>query len=197
MEKNSTGIISAEISDAIALHQNISRNQEILDSIDFSVTLIVKALQQGKKILLAGNGGSAADAQHIAGEFVSKFNYDRPGLAAFALTVDTSVITAIGNDYGYEKLFQRQLQAVAQSGDIFWCYSTSGKSKNILSAISEAKKLGLITIGFTGADGFISPYVTDITFKVPSKSTPRIQECHLLLGHIICGQVESEIFPND
>ncbi|WP_425291349.1 SIS domain-containing protein [Cupriavidus necator] len=156
---------------------------------------ICDALRDGKKVLLAGNGGSAADAQHIAGEFVSRFNYDRPGLCAFALTVDSSVMTAIGNDYGYEKLFARQVQAVGARGDIFWAYSTSGKSLNVLLAMEEARKAGLFVIGFTGQRGWVKPELCDLSIEIPSTETPKIQEGHLLLGHIICGLVEAAIFP--
>jgi D-sedoheptulose 7-phosphate isomerase len=154
----------------------------------------VKSLQNGGKVLLAGNGGSAADAQHIAGELVSRFMFDRPGLASMALTTDTSILTAIGNDYGYEKLFERQVQANGKAGDIFIGYSTSGKSPNILKAFEAARKAGLVTIGLTGNRGGPMLELCDHLLAVPSDCTPKIQEGHLVLGHIICGIIEEKIF---
>ncbi|MBP9788880.1 MAG: D-sedoheptulose 7-phosphate isomerase, partial [Acinetobacter sp.] len=154
----------------------------------------IHCLQHDGKILLAGNGGSAADAQHIAGEFVSRFAFDRPGLPAIALTTDTSIITAIGNDYGYEKLFTRQIQALGRKGDIFIGYSTSGKSPNILRAFEEAKSRGLVCVGFTGSRGGPMQDICDYLLEVPSIDTPKIQEGHLVLGHILCGLIESAIF---
>lgn len=154
----------------------------------------VKCLKNGGKILLAGNGGSAADAQHIAGELVSRFAFDRPGLAAVALTTDTSIMTAIGNDYGYEKLFERQLQAIGRSGDVFLAYSTSGSSPNIVAAIKEAKKNGLVCIGLTGNRNGEMVAHCDYVFAVPSSITPKIQEGHLIIGHTLCGIIEEKIF---
>jgi D-sedoheptulose 7-phosphate isomerase len=154
----------------------------------------VTSLQNGGKVLLAGNGGSAADAQHIAGELVSRFMFDRPGLASMALTTDTSILTAIGNDYGYEKLFERQVQANGNAGDIFIGYSTSGKSPNILKAFEAARKAGLVTIGLTGNRGGPMLELCDHLLAVPSDCTPKIQEGHLVLGHIICGLIEEAIF---
>lgn len=158
----------------------------------------ITSLQNGGRILLAGNGGSAADAQHIAGEFVSRFMFDRPGLPAIALTTDTSILTAIGNDYGYEKLFSRQVQAHGNKGDVFIGYSTSGKSPNILLAFQEARARGLICIGLTGNRGGPMRELCDHLLEVPSPDTPKVQEGHLVLGHTICGLVESAIFtaPN-
>jgi D-sedoheptulose 7-phosphate isomerase len=151
-------------------------------------------LQAGGKILLAGNGGSAADAQHIAGEFVSRFAFDRPGLPATALTVDTSILTAIGNDYGYEHLFARQVQAQGQKGDVLIGYSTSGKSPNVLRAFEAARAKGLICVGLTGNRGGPMRELCDHLLEVPSSDTPKIQEGHLVLGHILCGLVENAIF---
>ncbi|MCX7218015.1 MAG: D-sedoheptulose 7-phosphate isomerase [Burkholderiales bacterium] len=154
----------------------------------------ITCLQNGGKILLAGNGGSAADAQHIAGEFVSRFAFDRPGLPAIALTTDSSILTAIGNDYGYEKLFTRQIQALGNKGDVFIGYSTSGKSPNILRAFEEARERGLICIGLTGNRGGPMRELCDHILEIPSGDTPKVQEGHLVLGHIICGLVENAIF---
>ncbi len=147
-----------------------------------------------EKVLLVGNGGSAADAQHIAGEFVSRFAFDRPGLPAMALTTDTSIITAIGNDYGYEKLFARQVQAHGQKGDVFIGYSTSGKSPNVLFAIEEARSRGGGGIGLTGNCGGPMHHLCDHLLEVPTADTPKIQEGHLVLGHILCGLVERALF---
>jgi D-sedoheptulose 7-phosphate isomerase len=153
------------------------------------------ALRAGKKLLLAGNGGSAADAQHLAAEFVSRFAYDRPGLPAFALTTDTSVLTAVGNDYGYERVFARQVEAVAQAGDVFFGLSTSGRSPNVLAALSTARARRLVTVGFTGAAGAEMAPLCDFLLRIPSGETPKIQEGHITLGHILCALVEREMFP--
>lgn len=187
--------INQEIDKAISTFTSIRSNEALLSKVEVCVKEICLALKNKNKILLAGNGGSAADAQHIAGEFVSRFNYDRPGLSAFALTVDTSILTAIGNDYGYENLFARQIQATSQPGDVFWAYSTSGKSPNIITAMKTAKQLGLKVIGFTGKNGWAQPELCDFSIEIPSSETPKVQEGHLLLGHIICGLVELEMFP--
>lgn len=195
MENRLRTFINAEIEKSINAFTSIRNNEALLSTAETCVEEICSALNNKNKVLLAGNGGSAADAQHIAGEFVSRFNYDRPGLAAFALTVDTSILTAIGNDYGYDKLFARQIQATSQPGDIFWAYSTSGKSANIIAAMKTAKELGLKVIGFTGKNGWIHPELCDFSIEIPSTETPKIQEGHLLLGHIICGLVELKMFP--
>ena len=154
----------------------------------------IECLNSDGKILLAGNGGSAADSQHIAGEFVSRFAFDRPGLAAVALTTDTSILTAIGNDYGYEMLFARQIQALGNLGDIFIGYSTSGQSPNIIKAMREARSKGITTVGLMGNRGGELLDLCDFSLEVPSSDTPKIQEGHLILGHIICGLVENAIF---
>jgi D-sedoheptulose 7-phosphate isomerase len=144
--------------------------------------------------LFAGNGGSAADAQHWAGELVGRFHFNRPGLPAMALTTDTSILTACGNDYGYDYVFARQLEALAVEGDIFFAISTSGNSKNILRAVATAREKGLKVIGFTGLSGGALPALCDICFRPPSDDTPKIQEGHELLGHLICGLIERELF---
>lgn len=156
---------------------------------------IEATLRANGKVLLAGNGGSAADAQHIAGEFVSRFNYDRPGLSAIAMTTDTSILTAIGNDYGYDKLFSRQIQALGHKGDVFIAISTSGNSKNILAAIEEAKRVGLYIVGLTGQAGGAMRNLCDVCLCMPSPETPKIQEGHITVSHIICGLVEMLMFP--
>lgn len=191
--------VTNEIEKTIAVLTALNNSHHVIEQVEALAQQVTKALRAGNKILLAGNGGSAADAQHIAGEFVSRFNFDRPGLAAFALTVDTSVMTAIGNDYGYEKLFARQLEAVGRPGDIFWAYSTSGRSPNILRALDVAKERGLFSVGFTGSHPEGAAEMrsrTDLCIEIPSTSTPKIQEGHLVCGHIVCGIVEENIFAS-
>jgi len=166
----------------------------LLARVEAAAESCITALNNSGKILLAGNGGSAADAQHIAGEFVGRFAFDRPGLPAIALTTDTSILTAIGNDYGYNMLFARQVQAHARKGDIFICYSTSGQSLSVIFALQEAKKRGVVCIGMTGNRGGPMQALCDHYLDVPSAETPTIQEGHAVLGHIICGLVERAIF---
>ena len=186
--------IKAQIASSIATKEALLNDEAQINIIKQAAQLVVDAYKAGNKTLLAGNGGSAADAQHIAGEFVSRFYFDRPGLSSIALTTDTSVITAIGNDYGYEKLFSRQVQAIGSAGDVFIGISTSGNSPNIIAALLECKTKGIKTIGFTGSAGGKMDDLCDICIKVPSTETPRIQEVHILIGHIICYIVEEEIF---
>ncbi len=169
-------------------------DETLLAAAEAAAMACVRSLQAGGKVLLAGNGGSAADAQHIAGELVSRFAFDRPGLPAVALTTDSSILTAIGNDYGYEKLFSRQVQAQGKPGDVFIGYSTSGKSPNILNAFETARQSGLVTVGLAGNRGGPMESLCDHLLAVPSASTPKIQEGHLVLGHILCGIIEQEIF---
>jgi D-sedoheptulose 7-phosphate isomerase len=166
----------------------------LLERVEAAAESCIAALNNSGKILLAGNGGSAADAQHIAGEFVGRFAFDRPSLPAIALTTDTSILTAIGNDYGYDMIFARQLQAHARKGDSFICYSTSGQSPSIICALQEAKKIGVKCIGMTGNQGGPMEELCDHYLNVPSSETPTIQEGHAVLGHIICGLVERAIF---
>lgn len=177
--------------------ERIASDEGITDLVEQIATRCSAALRAGKKILFAGNGGSAADAQHLAGELVSRLNFDRPGLAAFALTTDTSVLTAIGNDYGYERLFARQLNAVGAAGDVFFGISTSGRSPNILRALEEGRRKNLITVGLTGQISTDMQPLCDYCIAVPSTETPKIQEGHIILGHIICGLIEREMFGGD
>jgi D-sedoheptulose 7-phosphate isomerase len=155
----------------------------------------IAALRNGNKILFAGNGGSAADAQHLAGELVSRFNYDRPGLPAFSLSTDTSVLTAIGNDYGYERLFARQIEAVGNAGDVFIGISTSGRSPNILNALRTARGKGLVTVGLTGRLSGDMPALCDHCLHAPSDLTTCVQEGHICIGHTICYLIEQQLFP--
>jgi len=162
--------------------------------VDQVVSAIVSCYKQGGKVLIFGNGGSAADAQHFAGELVSRFYFDRPGLAAFALTTDTSVLTAIGNDYGYENVFSRQIEANAKAGDLVIGISTSGNSPNVLKALEAAQAIGAVTVGLTGQNGGKMKNACKLCICVPSNSTPRIQECHLVIEHAICAAVEEQMF---
>jgi len=159
------------------------------------VEVTASAIANGRKLLLAGNGGSAADAQHLAGEIVSRMNYDRAPAAALALTTDSSVLTAIGNDYGYDRLFERQILGVGCPGDVFIAISTSGRSPNILRAMDAARESGIFTVGFTGRSGGEMASRCDLCLRAPSDSTPLIQQIHITAGHIICGLVEERLFP--
>ena len=169
-------------------------DKKLVAMIETVTTEFIKAFNNCNKIIFAGNGGSAADAQHLAAEFVSRFEYDRPGLPSISLSTDTSMITAIGNDYGYENLFLRQLQAQSRPGDIFVGITTSGNSKNIVAAMKECRGLGVKSVALCGAGGVVHE-LADHVLAVPSTHTPRIQESHILIGHIICGLVEETIFP--
>jgi D-sedoheptulose 7-phosphate isomerase len=184
----------SELDKTIATIEAIRSDETIVDLINAAADKITEAFRRGNKLLLAGNGGSAADAQHIAGEFVSRFLFDRPGLPAIALTTDTSILTAIGNDYGYERLFARQVQALAREGDVLVAYSTSGRSANILHALEVAREMSVTTIGFTGNRGGPMQQLSDYYLAVPSAETPKIQEGHLVIGHIVCGLVEAAMF---
>ena len=186
--------IKQYIQDSLDTKSKILNDENILTTIQKIADEIVEAYKKDKKVLTAGNGGSAGDAQHIAGELVSKFFFDRPGLTAFSLATDTSILTAIGNDYGYEKSFSRQIQANAKEGDIFIGISTSGNSKNIVLALEEAKKKGVTTVGFVGSKECEMDKYCDYIIHVPSASTPTIQESHIMIGHIICALVEEAIF---
>ncbi len=188
-------IIETWLDESINVKQRMLTNADLISKVEVVARKCVDACLAGNKVLLAGNGGSAADAQHLAGEFVSRFNYDRPGLAALALTVDTSVLTAIGNDYGYEHLFARQIQAFARSGDVFIGLSTSGNSPNVIAALEQARSMNVFTVGMTGETGGGMRDLCDVCLCVPCTETPRIQESHITLGHIICGLVEHIIFP--
>jgi D-sedoheptulose 7-phosphate isomerase len=186
--------IEVEIDKAILLYQAIRSNEELIGQIEQSARMMEASIRAGGKILIAGNGGSAADAQHIAGEFVSRFHFDRPGLPAIALTTDTSILTAIGNDYGYERVFSRQVEALGRSGDVLLVISTSGNSKNILMAIEAATKSGVKVIGLTGNGGGKMKDACDLCLRMPSDETPKVQEGHILVSHIMCGLVESQMF---
>ncbi len=182
---------------SIATKQSLLRSPEVVLTVARVSEILANALKQGNKALLFGNGGSAADAQHIAAELVGRFAFDRPALPALALSVNSSCVTAIGNDYGFDRVFSRQLEALARPGDIAIAISTSGNSTNVLHAMSIARKIGLKTIGLTGRSGGNLRNAVDYCICVPSNETPRIQECHILVGHIISELVEREIFHEE
>jgi D-sedoheptulose 7-phosphate isomerase len=189
-------IIIHQITRSIEVKNLLLSDSGLIQKIEEAAEIITSAYRNGNKTLLAGNGGSAADAQHIAGEFVSRFYFDRPGIPSIALTTDTSIITAIGNDYGYDKLFARQIQAQGVAGDVFIGISTSGSSLNVVEALKTAKEKGIFTVGLTGEKRGAMDEFCDINIKIPSSETPRIQECHILTGHIICCIVEENLFAH-
>jgi len=187
---NSQGEITKQLEDNIALQRYLQGQAKALTTI---AELLIQAFRKGKKVFLFGNGGSAADAQHIACELSGKFYRNRDPLPAIALTTNTSSLTAIGNDYGYEEVFARQVKGLVREGDIVIGISTSGNSPNVLRAIEEAKRLGVTTIAFTGQGGRLRE-LAEYVLSVPSKDTPRIQEAHITAGHIICYLVEEALF---
>lgn len=186
--------VKEEIAQSIATKQAILDNEEILAKIEKAAQIMTDAYKNGHSALLAGNGGSAADAQHLAGELVNKFYFDRPGIPAHSLSTDTSVMTAIGNDIGYKYLFSRQIQAQGSKGDVFIGISTSGNSENIVEALKMCREKGITSIGLTGNKPCQMDDLADLCIKVPSDCTPRIQESHILIGHIICAIVEENLF---
>ncbi len=181
---------------SIETKKKILNDPLFLNEIEQVAVTCVDALQRGNKILFCGNGGSAADAQHLAAELSGRFYYDRPPLDAEALNVNMSYITAVGNDYGYDAVFARALQAKGKKGDVLIAISTSGNSKNVVSAVEVAREKGLVTVGMTGSKGGILSRICEFLLKVPSEDTPRIQESHIFIGHAICEIIEAEIFPN-
>jgi len=187
--------VRAILAESEAVHSLMASSEELVSSIAETALVCCTALRSGKKILFAGNGGSAADAQHLAAELVNRFNHERPALAAIALSTDTSVITSIGNDSGFESLFSRQIEALGSSGDILVLLSTSGNSPNILKAAKAAAERGVVIAGFTGNSENRLAELCDIVVKIPSDCTPRIQEGHILAGHILCDLIEAEMYP--
>jgi len=174
-------------------HLKVAKNMSTLTSqVEIAAQLCIDGLQNGGKILIFGNGGSAADAQHIAAELVGRYKVDRKGLPAIALTTDTSALTSIGNDYGYDRVFDRQVEALANEGDVAIGISTGGSSSNVISGLKTAKELGCKLIGFSGRDGGEMNTLCDINLVVPAKDTPRIQEMHIVIGHTICHLIDLE-----
>ena len=193
MKEKITGIINA----SITVKQQVLEDELLLQTINNCIHKIVTAFKNGNKVLFCGNGGSAADAQHLAAEFSGRFYTDRKALPAEALHCNTSYLTAVGNDYSFDVIYSRLIDGIGQHGDVLIGLSTSGNSKNIIKAFEKAKEKGLITIGFTGMTGGQLKPISDYLINIPSTDTPRIQESHILIGHIICQLVEERIFtPN-
>ena len=182
--------VATEIEESISVHKELMNS---VNAIESAAKMLLKAYGKGRKMVIFGNGGSAADAQHIAAELVGRFKMERKALPALALTVNTSILTAISNDYSYDMAFARQVEASCVEGDVAIGISTSGKSRNVIKALETARGMGVGTIGMTGRNGFPDG-VADLQIRVPSTSTQRIQECHILIGHILSGLVESGLF---
>jgi D-sedoheptulose 7-phosphate isomerase len=187
-------IIDNELKEAVVVKQALANSPAVIAAIQQAAQMCVAAYEGGHKILIAGNGGSAADAQHMAAELSGRFNFDRPGIPAIALTSNTSAVTAIANDYGYDRVFSRQVQAYGQPGDVFVGISTSGNSTNIVTAIDQCKTMGIETIGLTGALGGKMLAACDVCIQIPSERTARVQECHILIVHMLCAVVEESLF---
>ncbi len=185
-------MIEAAIKDSVGTKEIVLKDQ--VGEIEKAATVILESLKKGGKLLIFGNGGSAADSQHIAAELVGRFKIERKALPAIALTTDTSALTAIANDYGYDAVFSRQLEALASKGDVALGISTSGNSKNVIEAFRKARSLGLKTIALAGGDGGKIKKEADISIIVASKDTPRVQESHIMIGHILCALIEHNIF---
>lgn len=187
-------LVADRIRESIAVKQVFLESADSLAMVTEAAGVLIECLHKRGKVFFFGNGGSAADAQHLAAELAGRYLLERPGLPGIALTTNTSCLTAIGNDYGYDLVFARQLQALASTGDVAIGISTSGKAENVLRAVTTAKEKGLITIGMTGFDGGRLKPLVDYCFCVPSNQTARIQEVHVLIGHILCEIVEEAIF---
>jgi D-sedoheptulose 7-phosphate isomerase len=188
--------VARSIEASIAVKRLLLGQADVVTVIARVSEVVTDAIRKGNKVFLFGNGGSAADAQHIAAEIVGRFAFDRAPLPAISLTNNSSSITAIANDYGFDQIFSRQIEGLGRAGDVAIGISTSGQSPNIIRAISAAKKIGLHTVGLTGSDGKDLKNAADYCIRVPSTETPRIQECHILIGHIIAELVEATIFPD-
>ena len=188
-------MISDSIKDSIAVKERVLSDEDLLQRIQAAVNMLVESLRNGGRIHFCGNGGSAADAQHLAAELSGRFAFDRPPLNAEALHCNTSYLTAAANDYGYESVFARLLEGTAKPGDVLVGISTSGNSRNILNVFDMARRMDVRTIALTGETGGQLRRCADILLNVPSSSTPRIQECHILIGHILCEGVENTLFP--
>jgi len=187
--------IRSRVAASIELKTALLSNMHILNGVEHIVNEIIRTYENGGKVLWCGNGGSAADAQHLAAELSGRFYYDRPPLNSEALHVNTSYITAVANDYSYDVIYSRLIQALGNSGDVLIGLTTSGNSRNVIQAMESAKEKGMIRIGFTGETGGKLKDHVDILINIPSTDTPRIQECHMLLGHTICELVEMKRFP--
>ncbi|APT76070.1 phosphoheptose isomerase [Marinitoga sp. 1137] len=190
-------LIKERIKQSVEIKNKILENEKLLKKIESASKIIIDAIKKGNKVIFCGNGGSAADAQHLAAELMGKFYLNRKPMPAISLTVNTSVLTAIGNDFGYDEVFVRQLEGIAKNGDIIVGISTSGNSKNIIKAFKYAKENNIKIIAFTGETGGKIKEYADILINIPSNDTPRIQESHITIGHIICEIVEKEIFGEE
>jgi D-sedoheptulose 7-phosphate isomerase len=195
MDDRSGAFVRDEIAKTAAALAALAAADGTIAMVGRIADLCVAAIRRGNKVLFAGNGGSAADAQHLAAELVGKLAYDRPGLPAMSLTTDTSILTAVGNDYGYELVFSRQVDAIGVAGDVLIGISTSGRSRNLVTAFTAARAKGITTIAMTGATGGDMKGLADICLCIPSSETQKIQEGHIVLGHIFCGLIERQMFP--
>ncbi len=193
---NHFSTIIKNIQDALSIKQQLLTDEHLHLTISQIANLIIDCYRKKGKVLFCGNGGSAADAQHLASELSGKYYFDRPPLFAEALHVNTSNLTAVANDYSFAEVYSRLVESMGRPGDVLIGLSTSGNSPNVINAIKQAKKIGLITIGFTGGDGGQLKGTCDYLIAIPSNDTPRIQECHILIGHTICQLVEHSLFPN-
>ncbi|MDZ7782397.1 MAG: D-sedoheptulose 7-phosphate isomerase [Halioglobus sp.] len=196
MDRPDLNFVVSEFEASLSVKQRVLEDTQLVQQVTTMGHLLIDRYRQGNKLLVAGNGGSAADAQHIAAEFVSRFNFDRPGLPALALTTDTSILTAVGNDYGYDRLFSRQVEANGVAGDVFLGISTSGNSANVLEALRACRDKGVTSFGLTGQTGGSMLELCDYCLCVPSRDTPRIQEAHILIGHTLCAMVETAMFED-
>jgi D-sedoheptulose 7-phosphate isomerase len=190
---NTIAFIKSQAAESVRIKQSLLNDDGLVGMIAAIAERMVQVYQAGHKTMWAGNGGSAADAQHMAGELVNKFGFDRPGLPALSLSTDTSIITAVGNDYGFDRLFARQIEAQGQEGDLFVGISTSGKSRNLVEALAACRMKGIVSVAIVGADPCPMDEF-DYVIHVPSTETPRIQECQTLIGHILCKIVEERLF---
>jgi len=187
--------IQSIVQASIDTKNRVLADETLLTTVAEVAAAMTEAFKAGKKVLFCGNGGSAADAQHLAAEFSGRFYYDRPPLYSEALHVNSSYVTAVGNDYSYDVIYSRMIEAMGKEGDVLVGISTSGNSPNVVKALEAANKLGMVTVGMTGETGGKMKEVSKFLINIPSKDTPRIQECHILLGHILCQLVEENVFP--
>lgn len=187
-------IIKDQISESIDVKNKIMQDEKLIKAIEDASNIIIDSYKRGGMLLLCGNGGSAGDAQHIAGEMVARFRIERKALSALAFNTNSSVVTAIGNDYEYNKIFERQVEAFGHSGDVLIAISTSGNSESVVRAIEKAREIGITTISLLGKDGGACKDISDYALIVPSSDTARIQESHIMIGHIICDLVERSMF---
>jgi len=190
LSQNSKDPISAHLQQSLTALERANNDEPMLATARAIAAAIVEALRTGNKLLIIGNGGSAADAQHIAAEIIGRYKQDRPGYAAIALTTDTSALTAIANDYGFEQIFARQVEGLGVRGDVLLALSTSGRSPNILAALNKARERGLVTVGFTGSKGVAMGTACDHLLVAPTDDTPVVQQIHLAVGHGICDEIE-------